>query len=371
MDACTGTVQTGRKLLARPITLPSLRRKHVWVMLAVCGVLLAVAGVVALVREGQRSEARYHSGVLEIVHDRYHYLVYVPSSYRSAVKPVPLLVVLHGCTMTAEQQAIASGYAPIAEKRRLIVLYPDVDAVDQAYGRCWKAIWNPAGESRHRGDAAAIAAMTAAVIHAWRIDPARVYVIGISAGAYESSVLGATYPDVFAAIGIHSGAAYAGGQPGCLTVDESPASTMTVAHAALATMGSRARVMPVIVFHGDQDHVIPYRCGQQALHQWLETDNLILKRDRLQPLPATPTSVERTTTHRRHYTVASFANRQQCTVAQLWTIHGMGHAWSGGSNDPSVARYTYPDGPSASAASTSFFLHWSLTSPPGQCIAPK
>ena len=356
---------------ARPLTFPPSRRKRIWITLATCGVLVVIAGVVAVAGQSRHPDARYHNGVIELGHDRYRYLVYVPASYRRAAKAVPLLVVLHGCTMTAGQQASASGYAPIAQRLRLIVLYPDVDAVDQTYGRCWKAIWNPAGDGRHRGDAGAIAAMTKAVIHAWRIDPARVYVIGISAGAYESSVLGATYPDLFAAIGIHSGAAYGGGQPPCLPTRESSASTITMAREALAAMGSRARVMPVIVFHGDQDPVIPYRCGQQALRQWLDTDNLILGRGHLQALPLTPASVERNTAHRRRYTVASYVNQQDCTVAQLWTIHGMGHAWSGGSSDPSVARFTYPDGPSAAAASISFFLHWSLHSRSGHCTSQK
>ena len=144
--------------------------------------------------------------------------------------------------------------------------------------------------------------MTRAVMARWRIDRTRVYVIGISAGAFETSILGADYPDLYAAIGIHSGAAYMGGQPVCVAANQSPADTDALARAALAAMGARARVMPVIVFHGDDDHTIPYRCGHQTLAQWLRTDDLILEQARRSSLRSTPTMqavVRRTRLHGR------------------------------------------------------------------------
>jgi len=152
----------------------------------------------------------------------------------------------------------------IAAAGGFVVLYPDVDAVDRANGGCWKGIWDPGAEGHDRGDAGAIAAMTRAVIARWRIDPSRVYAIGISAGGFETSMLGAAYPDLYAAIGIHSGAGYLAGEHGC-PAGGSASSIGAAARAALAAMGSRAGVMPVIVFHGDRDGTIPYRCGQQAL----------------------------------------------------------------------------------------------------------
>jgi poly(3-hydroxybutyrate) depolymerase len=137
-------------------------------------------------------------------------------------------------------------------------------------------------------------------------------------------------------------------------------------------MAARARVMPIIVFHGDHDDVIPYSCGRQALRQWLDTDNLVLERQRRPVLPVTPASARRGGVARGYtYTVNSYLDRQACTVAQLWTIHGMGHAWSGGSSDPSVARYTDPRGPSASAASVAFFSTWSMSGPLGPCTARR
>ena len=75
---------------------------------------------------------------------------------------MPLVVVLHGCTMTANEEAAATGYDQIAAKRGFVVLYPNVDAVDRANGGCWKGLWDPGAEGRGRGDAGAIAAMTRA-----------------------------------------------------------------------------------------------------------------------------------------------------------------------------------------------------------------
>lgn len=344
-----------------------LRRRRVQVTLVLCGLAPAAAIAVFAVGRGPARDVGYHQAQLEAGGHWYPYLVFVPRSYRAASK-VPLVVVLHGCTTTPRQQAVASDYAQVAEQRRFIVLYPDVDAEGLAHGGCWKGIWDPGAEGRGRGDAGAIAAMTRTVVGTWRIDPRRVYVIGISAGAFESSILGASYPDLYAAIGIHSGAAYMAGELGCLAQGVSPTSTAALARAALRAMAAHARVMPVIVFHGDQDEVVPYRCGEQALQQWLDTDNLFLQREHGIAVLGRRAAVRNGVVARaRRYTVVSYQDGQGCTMAQFWTIHGMGHAWSGGSSDPSVSRYVDPSGPSAAAASSSFFLRWTMSGAVGSC----
>jgi poly(hydroxyalkanoate) depolymerase family esterase len=299
------------------------------------------------------------SGRVTIHGDVYRYAVYVPPS-RSPGSLVSLVVVLHGCAETPVQIAAASEFDAIAEHGRFVVLYPDVDATDAAHGGCWRGIWAPAGDGRGRGDVAAIAAMTGAVIKRWHIDRTRVYAIGISAGAFEASILGASYPDIYAAIGIHSGAAYMAGARGCPVSLEKTSDTGALALAALTAMDPRARVMPVIVFHGDADGTIPYSCGQQAASQWLRTDDLVLERERRALLPTAPTTVAHGVVPGGHaYSVRSYADRAGCVVVQFWTVHGMGHFWSGGSPDPSWARYSDPRGPNATAAAWAFFSHWS------------
>lgn len=331
------------------------------------GVAFLAAALVIVVTVGggslgsSRGGLRYVAGTAAVGSDRYGYLLYTPGDGRQSVRG--LVVVLHGCSMTAAQEAAATGFAAAAGRYGLAVLFPEVDTVDQIHWSCWKGIWDPTGERRGHGDAGAIATMTRAVVRAWRIDPARIYAIGISAGAYETVALAANYPDLFAAVGIHSGAAYGGGQIGCLAEGETPSPTHRLAREALRTMGAHARVMPAIVIHGDQDAVIPYRCGQQALQQWLDTDNLILRQAREDPLRLTPLQDTSTTASGQHYTVASYLLPSGCVIAQMWTIHGMGHAWSGGSNDPSVSRYSDPAGPSAAIAAIRFFEQWRLPPP--------
>ncbi len=296
---------------------------------------------------------------LDVDGEVYPFIVYAPSGDRTAA--VPLVVVVHGCSMTADQQAAASGYDAIAQRARFVVMYPDVSPVDEAQGDCWQGIWDPGAEARGRGDAGAIADMTRTVIARWHIDRSRVYAIGISAGAFETSLLGADYPDLYAAIGIHSGAAYMAAQRlWCLAGNASPADTAALARSAFGAMGTRARVMPVVVFHGDADPTVPYRCGQQAIAQWLRTDDQVLKHEHRALLGSTPAISHAVVPGGHAYTVATYANRHGCPVAQLWTIHGMGHYWSGGSADRASLRYSDPRGPSAAAGAWAFFSRWRL-----------
>ena len=333
----------------------------------------AAASSAAAVRAAASPAAGYQRGNVSEHGDVYPYTVYVPPGLRAG-SAAPLVVVLHGCHTTADQMAAATQYDMLAERDRFIVLYPDVDTLDaDSFGRCWRGIWAPDLEGRGAGDAAAIADMTHAVMRRWHADPGRVYAIGISAGGYETAILGAYYPDLYAAIGIHSGAPYLGAEPGCLPAGANAAATAGLAVGALDAMGPRARVMPVIVIHGDADPAVPYLCGQQALAQWLGVDNSVLSRQGRLRVPSSPSSVRDAAVPGGHgytvqsYAVQSYADGPGCVVAQLWTVHGMGHYWSGGSADPGSALYSDPRGPSAAAASWAFFSRWGLSGPLGPC----
>lgn len=274
--------------------------------------------------------------------------------------------------MTAEQEALASDFAPVAARGRFIVIYPEVDGADIGVGGCWKAIWDPMAERRGSGDVASIVAITRAAMSTWRVDPSRVYAIGISAGAFESAALGASYPDVYAAIGIHSGAAYRGGTEGCQPEGLLPSTTNQAARAALAAMGGHARVMPVVVLHGARDERIPTYCGAQAVQQWLETDNLVLRRSHRVPASISRTRAYHPATPGRHaYSVVSYRIGGRCPLVQYWVIDGMGHAWAGGSSDPAVAQFSDPSGPSAAAAAWNFFSHWTLNRGATTCAADQ
>lgn len=340
-------------------------------------VLAAVGAVLALLvwaaRPGPTPAAEElinHHGHLTQRGDVYAYGVYVPAR-RRAGRALPLVVVLHGCGMTPAEMAAASGYSRLAQQDGFIVLYPDVDATDTSVGRCWRAIWDPSAERRGQGDAGAIATMTRRVISRWDGDLTRVYAIGISAGGFEASMLGADYPDLYAAIGIHSGAPYGGGGPGCAPQGAAPAGIPGLAQAARHAMGARARVMPVIVIHGSSDGRVPYACGRQAIAQWLDTDALVLGlgRSRTGMNARAARSVTSARVARgRAYTIVTYSGRSRCSVAQFWTIRGMGHFWSGGSAAPATLRFSDPRGPSASRASWAFFRHWRVRGTAGLCV---
>jgi poly(hydroxyalkanoate) depolymerase family esterase len=328
--------------------------------LLLAGVAASVATADAFPGPGSYTHGTYTSNG-----DAYIYGMYVPSSYRSG-QHVPLVVVIHGCNAPPDLWALSNGYDSLAEQHDFIVLYPDVDAADLAAFECWKAFWAPGLEGRDKGDAAAIAGMTRTVMSAMTIDPTRVYAIGMSSGAFETSVLGAEYPDLYAAIGIHSGAAFMHGENGCFVTYAPTFSTDSLASDAYTTEGPRARLVPVILFHGDSDHAVPYQCGQQALAQWLQTDNDVLSAANAPTIPTAPeATMNGQVSGGYRYTVDSYQEPGRCTIAQFWTIHGMDHYWSGGSSDPtSYASGSDPKGPSASAASWAFFSAHRLT-PPG------
>lgn len=303
--------------------------------------------------------------------DRYGYAVYIPAGL-SAGTAVPLVVVMHGCTMTAGQMAAASDYDALAARDHFIVMYPDGDPLDEMQNRCWKGLYAPNLEGRGANDAGAVADMTRAVMKSWRVDPERVYAMGISAGAFEAAILGMYYPDVYAAIGIHSGAAYMGGEPRCLPNNGGTATAGALAGAGFAAMGSRARVMPVFVIHGDADDTIPYACAAEAVSQWLGVDNLVLRHEGRPAVPESSPGVRNATVPGGHaYTVLTYDDTSGCPVAQMWTVHGMGHIWSGGTSDPASSRYSDPAGPSAAVASWAFFSRWRLSGPVQPCAAPN
>jgi poly(3-hydroxybutyrate) depolymerase len=139
------------------------------------------------------------------------------------------------------------------------------------------------------------------------------------------------------------------GENGCFVTPSAPTfSTDSLASDAYAAEGPRARLVPVILFHGDNDHFVPYQCGQQALAQWLKTDNDVLSAANAPTIPTAPAATMNGQSGGYAYTVDSYHEPDGCTIAQFWTIHGMDHTWW----------------PSASAASWAFFSAHRLT-PPG------
>jgi poly(hydroxyalkanoate) depolymerase family esterase len=252
------------------------------------------------------------------------YKLFIPS--RHAGKPSPLLVMLHGCLQDPDDFALGTRMNDIAEEQRIFVLYPEQsEAANQT--RCWN--WfNAANQRRDQGEPSIIAGMTREVIAAYNIDAQRVYIAGMSAGGAMAAIMAATYSELYAAVGIHSGLPYGAAQ------------NFLAAMAAMkdgAASGTRllSKRIPLIVFHGDQDIMVNARNGEQLVSQWLgdSAPNRTLDTSSAQAREGNGRAFTRT----RYHDGAGHA------VAENWLVHDAGHAWSGGGSGGSFADSAGPD----------------------------
>ncbi len=253
------------------------------------------------------------------------YKGYVPSSYKSGTA-VPLVVALHGCTQSADDFSKLTGWNTLAEQKGFIVVYPEQNTNNNQL-KCWN-FFQQAHMQRGSGEPSLIAGITNWVQQHYTVDAHRVYVNGLSAGGAMSSIMAATYPDIYAAAGVGSGCEYA---------------------ATAACAGSKSAE-----FQGDQDPTVPPINEQQLVQQWLLTDDMADDGAANGSIPSASSGV---TSGRSaagsNYTTTSYTDGHGGELIQCWLVAGMGHAWSGG---PSSAQYSYPSGPDETGAMFAFFM---------------
>ncbi|WP_376796427.1 PHB depolymerase family esterase [Thermogemmatispora sp.] len=288
------------------------------------------------------------------------YFVYTPANYQVGT-PVPLIVMLHGCTQTPQDFAAGTQMNALADQDQFVVVYPQQTSSYNSLS-CWNWFL-PADQARGSGEPAIIAGIVQAVeqnTSQWTIDRNRVYVAGFSAGAAMAVILGATYPDVFAAIASASGLEYqaATSQSAATTaMMQGGPNPQQQGQAAYQAMGSAARVVPTIVFQGQSDYTVYPVNGDQVVEQWMTTDHLASNGSYNASFSSPSSSVSGQVAGGHSYTVQSWNDAQGNEIQEYWKINGMGHAWSGGSSSGS---YTDPQGPSATNAIYSFFMQHPL-----------
>ncbi len=268
------------------------------------------------------------------------YKLYVPASYGAdSNTTVPLLVMLHGCTQSPDDFAAGTRMNALADTHGFLVAYP-AQSANANGSRCWN--WfRPQDQARGSGEPALIAGMTAQIGAEYRVDVDRIYVAGLSAGAAMAVVLGQTYPELFAAVGAHSGLPYRAAHDMGSAFAAMRSGASGASRNATPAAGS---VMPTIVFHGDSDHTVT---AANALA-------IVAEQTRFGG-DATPTSTHQigTAAGGRRYQRTIYQDASGRSVVEDWRVHGAGHAWMGGSASGS---YTDPQGPDASAEMVRFFL---------------
>jgi poly(hydroxyalkanoate) depolymerase family esterase len=272
--------------------------------------------------------AQFTAGSFATKAGRRDYKLFIPAGAGS--QPLPLVVMLHGCTQDPDDFAAGTAMNEVAQAQGFCVLYP-AQSQQANPQRCWN--WfKHSHQERGRGEPALLAGMTHQVMEQHAIDADRVYVAGLSAGGAMAAILGDTYPDLYAAVGVHSGLA------------AGSASDLPSALAAMQGKSGRARTsarhVPTIVFHGDADSTVHPSNGEQVAAA-------------SSPGAGAPDVQQHEQSGRRRSTRRVHRDATGKVLAEHWVVHGAAHAWSGGS-----ARGSYTDarGPDASSEMLRFFM---------------
>jgi poly(hydroxyalkanoate) depolymerase family esterase len=326
--------------------------------------------------QGERQHGTFSApGLLER-----SYALYVPSGV--AAKPrkkVPLIVFLHGCNQTADDVAVGTRLEELAEEQGLLVLFPEqtrpagssYPLADGNGSGCWN--WfHPDHQARDAGEPATLAAMTRDVMRRFAVDPRRVWLAGISAGADMATVLAATFPDLYAAVAPVSGCAYRT----CTDLEGS---------AAFGAMGTHARVVPALVVQGDVDMVNNLAMGATAVQQWVGTNDLADDGAANGSVPRIPSSTTTTPAVQGTapgdpclgssrlpcvggalglasypYTVSRYDGPDGVSAVEVLVIHGANHAWTGGNPR---GTFVDPVGPDLALVLHDFFARHPRSGP--------
>ena len=263
--------------------------------------------------------------------------LYIPASAPKV--PKGLILMLHGCTQNPDDFAVGTNMNAVAEAHGLLVAYPHQTRASNA-SACWN--WfDPAHQRRDVGEPAILAGLTQKLVSEFGIDKTQVFVAGLSAGAAMAVIMAKTYPDIFSAVGVHSGLAYqsAGNVMSAMAVMRGGSGSRIVGKRQ--SQDDTLEPMRTIIFHGSSDRTVNPSNAQQISD--MEHGGI----DQHTSLTTSGTS------NGRSFTKTVISHKNGTAVIENWLINGAGHAWSGGNASGS---YADTKGPDASAEIVRFFL---------------
>lgn len=304
--------------------------------------LLLLAGLALL----PQAKGRWVEGSYGDPPARLRYRLFLPSA-QGGPRPLPLVVMLHGCTQSAEDFAAGTRLAAEAEREGFLLVLPE-QRPEAHPQRCW-TWYDPAHQRRGAGEPALLAGIAREVAAAHGADPARVYVGGISAGGAMAVNVAAAYPELFAAVGVHSGIAYGAARDvaeALRVMREGP--TAPDAAALRAARGEDVPGVPLFLVQGSADPVVsPANAGALAA-QWALASGWAADAE-------DEARLERTREEAGGRVLEREVRRDAGgrVVVEVWRVEGLAHAWSGGSPEGS---FTDARGPDATAGMVRFFL---------------
>ncbi len=275
------------------------------------------------------------------------YKLYLPSGYHG--QALPLVVMLHGCTQDPDDFAAGTTMNRLAEEQLCCVLYP-AQPMTANSSKCWN--WFKADDQRREGgEPAILAGMTRQVIDTHGLDASRVYVAGLSAGAAMATTLAMTYPDLFAAVGVHSGLPHGVAQSLPDALGAMQGGTGPLGGGGAARASGWASEVPAIIFHGDHDATVHPSNAERVAGQYAASRR---GGESARPgMGSARVTVEQGQVANGHaYTRTMHHDAKGEPRLEQWQVHGAGHAWSGGS---SRGSYTDPRGPDAAKEMLRFF----------------
>ena len=255
---------------------------------------------------------------------------------------------LHGCKQDAQVFAEGTRMNALAERHDFIVVYPEQSRRANPFG-CWN--WFQPVVLLGSGEAAAIAGIVRRVMKRYRVDPARVYVAGMSAGGAMACVLANRYGSMFAACAVHSGLRYrAASSPGTAVAAMrrgSPNSALEAARQSTLASQPSAAFVPTLVIHGDRDETV----NRINADQIIEQTRTLAEYESVPPRPLIEIAERRVAGSHRAYRLRDYARDGRIVLRRI-IIEGLGHAWSGGDE-----RHSFNDsqGPDASQLIRKFF----------------